>query len=139
MVPTHLRWLEVDAPDVLPSATRAHRFLLWGYLPLVAIASIALYLFTRRLPPEVDPVVFAGGVFLVVWLVVFVPPAVLGLPVALMARRALAGGSRSAESRRRLRTLAVLHGLLVAFALVAIVPCGMLVVAAIRQHLGAAT
>ncbi|HVF36166.1 MAG TPA: hypothetical protein VND91_12660 [Candidatus Saccharimonadia bacterium] len=139
MVPTHLRWLEVDAPDVLPSAVRAHQLLLWVYLPLVAIASIAAYVMVRGAYADADPVDFAGSVFVVVWVVVFLPPALLGLPVALKARRALANGARDAASRQRLQRLWMLHVLLPALALIALVPCAYIVVGALRQQLGTTT
>lgn len=136
MVPTHLRWLEVDAPDVLPSAARAHRLLLWLYLPLVAVASVAAFVMGRDAVADANPVDLAGAVFVVVWLVVFLPPALLGLPVALKARRALANRARDAASRQRLQRLWTMHALLPALALVAFVPCAYFMIGALRQQLG---
>src|SRR5688572_11552987 len=104
MVPSHLRWLETEAPDVLPAAARAHRLLLWGWLPLIVVVSIGVWVVMRDAPIGSDPV-FLGGVVLVVWLLVFLPPAILGLPVALKAGRAAGNGARSAPSRTRLRTM----------------------------------
>lgn len=133
MVPTHLRWLEADAPEVLPAAARAHRWLLFAYLPLVALASIALYFFGRNVMQGDDPLVLAGGIFAAIWLVVFLPPALLGLPVALKARRALASGARDDGSRQRLRRLSLMHSLMPMLALIALVPCAYLLAAALRH------
>lgn len=136
MVPSHLRWLETEAPDVLPAAARAHRLLLWGWLPLIAVVSVGVWLGTRNSPMEADPVFLGGVVLLVTWFVVFLPPAILGLPVALKAGRAARRDSRSPPSRARLRTMAVLHALLVVIAVVALVPSAALMLRTLRRILG---
>ena len=137
MVPSHLRWLELEAPEVLPAATRAHRLLLWAWLPAMAMVSIAMVIVARSWSGG-DPTVLAGTAFLVIWLVVFLPPAALGLPVAWKASRAGRSGARSQASRGRLRMLALLHFLLVAFAAIALVPSARLMLTAMRHHLGGA-
>ena len=136
MVPSHLRWLESEAPEVLPAAARAHRLLLWGWLPLIALVSVGVWLVTRDSPLGADPVFLGGVVLLVVWLVVFLPPAILGLPVALKAGRAARRDARSPPSRSRLRTMAVLHAMLVVIAVVALVPGFTLMFRALRRILG---
>ena len=136
MVPSHLRWLEIEAPDVLPAAARAHRLLLWGWLPLLALVSIGVWLGMRDAPLGADPMFLTGVLLLVVWLVVFLPPAILGLPVALKAGRAASRDARSPPSRSRLRTMAVLHAMLVVIAAVALVPGFTLMFRALRRILG---
>lgn len=138
MVPSHLRWLEVDAPDVLPAAVRAYRALLFFWLPLVGLAAIAGYVAFRGRTWGLEPAVLAGTAFIAVWLLVFLPPAALGLPVALKAGRAMRNGVVTAEARRRLRQLAWLHFALPALALLALVPCAPSMLAALRHHLGGA-
>ena len=65
MVPSHLRWLETEAPEVLPSAARAHRLLLFGWLPLLAVVAVGAWFTVRDAAPGSDPV-FLGGVVLLV-------------------------------------------------------------------------
>ena len=62
MVPSHLRWLEVDAPAVLPAAVRAYRVLLGVWLPAIALASIGAFFVFRGRSWDLDPAVLAGTV-----------------------------------------------------------------------------
>jgi hypothetical protein len=138
MIPSHLRWLETDAPDVLPSAARAHRMLVLFWLPVVALASCALLAAAVLWSGESDPVVLAGTVFIVAWFVVFLPPAIIAWPVAWGARRARRNAALSEASRRELSKLALLNFALVAFAPLALVPSLPYIVATMRHYFGGA-
>lgn len=138
MTPSHLQWLEAEAPDVLPDAARAHRWLLRFWLPLVALAACALIASAPRWSGTDDPVVLAGTIFIGMWFVVFLPPAILAWPVAFKAQRARGNGALSDSGRRGLRRLAWLHFALVGFALVALVPIAPFALVAMRHHLGIA-
>ena len=138
MIPSHLRWLESDAPDVLPDAARAHRWLVGFWLPVVALASCGLLVAALLWSGQGDPVVLAGTIFLVAWFVVFLPPAIIAWPVAWKAQRARRNGALSEAGRLGLRKLAWLHFALVAFALLALFPIAPYVVVAMRHYLGGA-
>lgn len=136
MVPSQLRWLESEAPDVLPVAVRAHRVLLFAWLPLVALAAGAMYVTTRAGLPGPDPIVGIGTLVALAWLLVFVPPALVALPVAIRARRAARAAPAGSSARRRLSRFALLHVLPFVLALLGLVPSASLAVPAVRHWFG---
>ena len=138
MVPSQLRWLESEAPGVLPVALRAHRVLMFAWLPLVALMAGALYVTTRGGLPGPDPMTGVGYLVALAWLIVFVPPALVTLPVAVRARRAARELPAGEPARRRLSRFALLHVLPFAFALLALVPSASLAIPAVRHWFGGA-